>query len=903
MSIHNLDALFQPNSIALIGASQRAGSVGAAVARNLFRTGFDGPVMPVNPKHQAIEGVLAYPDVESLPLTPDLAVLATPPDSIPDSVEELGRRGTRAAVVITAGFEGGEDSEGGERRRRLMEAAGRHRLRVVGPNCLGFISPPAGLNASFAHLSPESGRIAFATQSGAIVTSVIGWAHQRGIGFSHLASLGDMTDVDFGDLLDYLATDATTRAILLYVEQVTNPRKFMSAARAAARSKPVIVVKGGRHAAAAKAVASHTGSVAGADAVYDAVFRRAGMLRVDGLEKLFEAVEILAMTRPPRGDRVAVLTNGGGIGVLATDTLLEHGGRLAELSDDTMKTLDQQLPAAWSHGNPVDVLGDAGGERYSRAITALTQDRNVDAILAMHCPTAVGDAAGTSEAIARVAPHGRDKPTLLTAWVGDVVTEELRQRLTEQGVPAYETPEQAVRAFMYTVTYRRNQEALMETPSSVPEEFQPDTARARGILDRAREDGRTWLSEAESKDLLAAYGVPVVTTRTAHTPEEAAAIAAEMSVPVVLKILSPDLTHKSDIGGVALNVQGPAAAKRAAQDMLEAVRAQNAEARLDGFSVQPMVHRPGAYELLVGMTEDAQFGPVIVFGQGGGAVEVLGDTALGLPPLNMHLAGELMARTRIHRQLEGYRGQEAANLEAIQLTLIKVAQIAAELPEVAELDVNPLLADAYGVVALDARVRVQAPQCQSSERLAIRPYPKKLEERIHVGHEGHEFLIRPVVPEDEHAFQRAFAKLSEDEVRLRFFAPLKTLSHVMAARFTQLDYNREMALILTDPGIPGTTDLYGVVSITTDPDNVEAEYALLVRGDMTGQGLGILLMRRIIDYARSRGTKRIYGDVLEENEPMLKLCKVLGFRQERVPDEPGLMRVTLELNGDGGKAG
>lgn len=894
MSIRNLQYFFAPRSVALIGASRRPGSVGAALSRNLFRTGFDGPIMPVNPRHDAIEGVLTYPDIDSLPLVPDLAVISTPPDAVLPSVQALARRGTRAAIIITAGFE--EAGAEGEARQAILDASRPSVMRIVGPNCLGIVSPRTALNASFAHLTPKPGRLAFVTQSGAIVTAVIGWAENRSIGFSHLVSLGDMIDVDFGDMLDFLANDAETRAILLYVEQVTSPRKFMSAARAAARMKPVIVVKGGRHAESAKAVASHTGSMAGNDLVYDAVFRRSGMLRVDGLDELFEAAEILAMAPQPRGDRVAVLTNGGGMGVLASDALLERGGRLAPLSDETMRTLNKVLPGTWSHGNPVDVLGDAGGERYRGAMEAILADRNVDAVIALHCPTAVGNAEEAAEAIGDVVARHKSAHSIpvLTSWVGETLSDGRRNHLAAQGVPAYETPEQAVRALMYMVTYRRNQESLMETPSSVPEAFEADTARARRVIEGVLADGREWLSEAEAKEMLAAYAVPVVRTHTAKDPDAAAAIAAEMGVPVVLKIVSPDITHKSDVGGVVLNVVGPGAVRRAAASMLEEVHAARPEARIEGVSVQPMVHRPEAYELIVGVTEDAQFGPVILFGSGGTAAEVVGDRSLALPPLNMHLARELVSRTRIYQQLRGYRGQAAVNMDALALTLIKVAQLVSDIPEVAELDINPLLADSYGVVALDARIRAQAVTDDKRERLAIRPYPKVLEERIPTG-DGRTLLLRPVVPEDERALQRAFSKLSPEEIRLRFFAPMKTLSHVTAARFTQIDYDREMALILTDEGIPGTTELYGVVSITTDPDNETAEYSVLVRGDMTGMGLGIVLMRRIIDYARSRGTRRIFGDVLKENRTMLKLTDVLGFRRENVDDDPNLVRVVLEL--------
>jgi acetyltransferase len=894
VTIRNLDYLFKPRSIALIGASKTPSSVGAVLARNLFKGGFDGPIMPVNPKHQAIEGVLAYPNIQSLPISPDLAVISTPPEVVPGLIAELGQCGTRAAVVITAGF--GESSEvhGKELQQALLEVAKPYLLRIIGPNCLGILVPGIGLNASFSHLAPAPGPLAFVAQSGAIVTSVVDWAHRRNIGFSHLVSLGDMSDVDFGDMLDYFANDRGTKAILLYIEAVTYTRKFMSAARAAARMKPVIAVKAGRYAESARAAASHTGALAGSDAVYDAAFRRAGMLRVYNLEQLFEAVGILAMATPPKGPRLAILTNGGGIGVLATDALIEEDGELAELAPETLERLNQVLPRTWSHGNPVDIIGDAPASRYATALEPLLEDPGVDAILVLNCPTAVTSSTEAAQAVIETLGDRR-QPLLLASWVGDGAAEPARRLFAEHGIPNYATPDQAVRAFMYMVRYRRNQELLLETPPSIPEEFTPDLRRARAPIERALAEDRSWLSEPEAKEVLSAYGVPVVPTRTASTPKEAARIAAGLGGMVALKILSPDVLHKSDLGGVALGLAGPAAVESAAQGILERIRTAQPMARLEGFSVQPMVYRPGAYELIVGITEDAQFGPVILFGQGGTAVEVVNDKALGLPPLNMHLARELMSRTRIYRLLQGYRGMAAANLEAIALTLMRVAQIAIDFAEVTELDVNPLLADAYGVVALDARIKVARAKGAPTERLAIRPYPKELEEEVILG-DGRHLLLRPILPEDEPGLQASFfAKLTLEELRLRFLAPIKIITHVMAARFTQIDYDREMVLVLTEWGIPGKTEIYAVVQISADPNNERAEFALIVRGDMTRRGIGTHVMGRIIDYARWRGIREIFGDVLQENTVMRKLCQRFGFIEARVPEDRNIVRVSLTL--------
>ena len=592
MTIRNLDALFKPRSIALIGGSRRDGSLGAVLARNLFKGGFEGPILPVHPRHESLEGVLAYPSVESLPLAPDLAILATPPKTVPQLIAELGARGTRAAVVITAGFGEGGDSGGAGLRQQLLEAAQPHLLRVVGPNCLGMMVPGLGINASFSHVAPPPGDLAFVTQSGAMVTAMLDWAAPRGIGFSKVVSLGDKADVDFGDLLDYLAMDAETRAILLYVESIAHARKFMSAARAAARAKPVIVIKGGRHAEGAKAAASHTGALAGADAVYDAVFARAGMLRVYSLEELFDAAETLAnyaaVSSTRSGDsRLAILTNGGGLGVLATDALIAEGGKLAELAPQTIAALDQHLPATWSRGNPVDIIGDAPGSRYKAAMEALLHDPESDAVLAMHCPVAVASPVEAAEAVieAHAENEKKNHRPVFAAWVGEQAVGEARRLFTEHHLPHYPTPEQAVRAFMHLERYRHAQSLLMRVPPSVPESAAPDTALVRSLVATAIGEGREWLNEAEAKQVLAAYGIPALRAEVVATPAEAGEAAARIGGPVALKILSRDITHKSDMGGVALDLEGAGAVEQAAEAMLKRIAKAAPEARLQGFTV------------------------------------------------------------------------------------------------------------------------------------------------------------------------------------------------------------------------------------------------------------------------------------------------------------------------------
>ncbi len=892
MTIRNLKALFKPQSVAIIGASERPGSIGRILTENLLSAGFTGPVYPVNPHYKQILGVTAYHDVTRLPTVPDLAVIATPPGTVAGLVAELGQRGTRGVCVISAGFSESGGDAAVARQQAVLEAARPYTVRVIGPNCLGFLVPGVGLNASFAHISPAKGRLAFVAQSGAVITSVLDWAEPRGIGFSKLVSLGNMADVDFGDMLDYLANDIDTRAILLYIETVTHARKFMSAARAAARTKPVIVVKAGRHLASARAVSSHTGALAGSDAVYDAAFRRAGMLRVFTLEALFDAVETLALARPPAGDRLVIMSNGGGPGVMATDALIDAGGKLAVLSDATVARLNDVLPATWSHANPVDIIGDANGERYAAALSVLLEERSADGILVLNCPTAIASSDAAAQAVIEVLPK-RPVNTVLTSWIGEREAKQPRTRFRQHGIPTYESPEDAVQAFMRMVNYRRNQALLMETPPSLPELFSPDQNAARVAIETALKDGRAWLSQTEARCVIDAYGIAAVPTWQVATVAAVAEKAREIGVPVAIKIDSADITHKSDIGGVVLNIE-PAHAEAVATEMLTRVATARPEAHVDGFILQPMIPRGDAWELIIGMLNDRQFGPVILFGHGGTGVEVIDDKALGLPPLNLKLAHELMARTRIFTRLKGYRDVASADLDKLAMSLVRLSQLVIDLPEVEELDINPLLASSAAVVALDARIKVSVATSSGPERLAIRPYPKELEQDIPLS-DGRVLLLRPIVPEDEPALQAAFTKLTPEQVRFRFFIPLKLLDHMAAARFSQIDYDRQMALLLTEQGIPGRAEIFAVVRLIEDPDRERAEFAIVIDQEMTGLGLGVYLLRRIIDYGRERGVGEIYGDVLWNNTGMIKLCGALGFVKSRNSEEPDVVRMTLRL--------
>lgn len=886
MTIRNLNYLFRPDSVAVIGASDRPQSLGAMVMKNLLAGDYAGAVFPVNPKHAKVAGIRAVRNVKSLDKAPDLAVICTPPQTIPAIIGELGDKGCKAAVVLTAGLNALIDAQGRTLTQAMLDAAKPHLLRILGPNCVGLLVPNIGLNASFAHIGARPGKIAFVSQSGALTTALLDWTNARGIGFSHFISLGDSADVDFGDVLDYLASDPATQAVLLYVEAITNARKFMSAARAAARNKPVIVVKSGRVAESAKAAASHSGALAGSDTVYDAAFRRAGMLRVDSTFNLFLTAETLALVRPFSGDRLTIMTNGGGPAVMATDALILGGGKLAQLSDETLNRLDRFLPTTWSHGNPVDIIGDAPAERYVQTLKELVVDPQSDAVLMIHAPTAIVRSETIAAACAPIARAA--KCNVLSCWLGATAVKEARRVFRDAGLPTYDTPEDAVYAFRNMVEFRRNQSSLMQTPPSVAAEFNADTSAAQAIIGKALDEARELLTELEAKDVLRAYGIPVVETRVAKSADEAMQTSIALGFPVALKILSPQITHKSDVGGVALNLESGQAVLEAAQAMAARVMKMRPEARLTGFTVQPMVQRPGAHELIIGAATDATFGPVILFGQGGTAVEIVADRAVALPPLNLPLAREVISRTRISKLLAGYRDRPAADMDAICGALIRTSQLLADLPEIIELDVNPLLADACGVIALDARIRVARATTHGTDRFAIRPYPEELEETISLA--GKPVMLRAIRPEDEPRLKQLVQQSNPEDKFFRFFGTVREFSHSQLARFTQIDYDREMAFVAIGEG----EEILGEVRTVTDPDNERSEFAILIGSGMQKKGLGYALMKKMIAYCRARGTKELGGDVLMSNARMLALAKSLEFVRVQQPGET-VAQVSLKL--------
>lgn len=894
MTIRNLDCMFRPRSVALVGASEELGSVGRTVAENLFGSQFAGPIWLVNPNHKELFGRTSYANVEALPEAPDLGVIATPPGTVPGIIRSLGDKGCRAAVVITAGIRG-------ELAQQMLEAARPYNLRILGSNCIGLIVPGARLNASFAQAAPEPGKLALLSQSGALLTSILDWAVGRQVGFSHMVSLGNMDDVDFGDMLDYLAGDVSSNAILLYMEAVKHAPKFMSAARRAARAKPVIVVKTGRHSAGAKAAASHTGALAGSDAVYEAAFRRAGLLRVYDLDELFVASEMAERVGRISGENLAILTNGGGAGVLAADRVADLQGQLAELSPGTMAALDKLLPPTWSKGNPVDIIGDAGPERYGEALEILLADERTDAILAINCPTALASSEAAANAVVeRIEAHrirSRKHKPVIACWLGENAAQAARKLFAERGIPSFTTPSRAVQGFMHLVRYTRAQEELMQAPPALSRLLEFQFSLASEQISSVLKNSRSMLSEPEAKGLLETYGIPIVPTYAARDSQEVRKRAEEIlreHEACVLKIISDDITHKSDVGGVRLDIGTADLAAEAAEEMLELIRRTHPNARIEGISVQPMIRSKLAHELIIGMTEDPTFGPVIMFGAGGTAVEVTADTAMALPPLDLKLAHDLIRQTRIYRLLKGYRDRPAADLDAIALTLVKVSYLVSQHPEIRELDINPLLADDKGVVALDARVRVEDEREHPRTQMAIRPYPRQWERWEELAELGKVF-IRPIRPDDEHLYEAMIKRMDAGDLRLRFFVPQRHMSRKFLARLTQIDYGREIAFAALSPS---RDEMLGVVRFFADPDYRQAEYAVMVRSDLKGKGLGWLLMQHLIAYARAEKLQTLYGTVMQENTTMLKMCRELGFKVERDPEDTTCYRVTLDLSAD-----
>ena len=897
MSTYRLKNLLAPHSVALIGASPRHGSVGRAILDNIRKAQFKGEFGLINPRHAEIDGVATVGSLGALAFKPELVVITAPARLIPGLIGEAGHLGAAGAVIIGAGLGHGPGSLAEEAER----TARKYGMRLIGPNCLGIMMPGVSLNASFSAHMPTAGNLAMISQSGAIAAGMVDWAAQRAVGFSGIVSIGDQLDVDIADLLDYFALDAKTQAILLYVEAIKDARKFMSAARAAARVKPVVVVKSGRMAQGARAAATHTGALAGADAVYDAAFQRAGILRVSDLRELFDCAETLGRVKSPPGKRLAILTNGGGLGVLAVDRLVELDGIPAEISPDIREKLDAGLPSTWSRSNPVDIVGDADATRYAAALELLLADTSNDAVLVMNVQTAIARADDIAEAVIGVVREYRatrrmlPKP-VLAVWVG--ANQSIINLLSAAGIPNYSTGGDAVRGFMHLVRHREVVEALLQVPPAMPSEFTPDVDTARQIVVTALADDRHWLDPIEIKKLFDAYEIAIVPTFAAADPEEAAAHAAPLFAQgstVVLKIMSRDIVHKSDVGGVVLNLANVDAVRKAAADILARAKSLRPDARISGVMVQAMVVRAKARELILGLADDPTFGTVVVFGRGGTAVEIINDKALALPPLDLHLARSLIERTRVSRLLRGYRDVPAVKEDAVAMVLVKLAQMAADIPEIRGLDINPLLADQSGVLAVDARVVIGRAERKfggsGPANFAVRPYPSQWQRHIEVK-DGWRVFVRPIRPEDEPLIHEMIKHVTMQDLRLRFFAPMKEFSHEFIARLTQLDYARAMAFVALDEA---TGELVGVVRIHSDSIYESGEYAILLRSDLKGRGLGWTLMQMIIEYAKSEGLRAISGDVLAENTVMLAMCRSLGFEVKSDPVEHDICNVRLAL--------
>ena len=893
MGTRALDRILTPKSIALVGASPRSGSSGLALYQNLVGAGFKGDISLVNPRYAELDGRPCAPTLADLPQTPDTVIVAAPPEHVLAQVEAAEALGAAGALVMTRDPEGRE----GAMTLGLRAVARRRRMRIIGPNCLGVVIPRTGLNASLSARQAPAGDLAVLSQSGAIGTALLAWAQTRKVGFSGLVSAGEMADVDFGDLLDYFALDVATRAILLYIDRLEDPQTFMSAARAAARVKPVIVVKSGRHKRGPKG-GSSVANMAGPDTVYDAAFRRAGLLRVADIDELFDAAEALGRIKPFPGRRLAIVSNGGGLGRLAADRLADVGGVLAPMESTTWEKLEGVLPPDIARENPIDIDGDADPERFQTAIRVVMEDKTTDAVMVMHSPNALSRSVEAAEAVAASVKEARKKTIspkpVFSVWFG--ATPETDKIFEDARIPHYQTG--AVRGFMHMVRWNEAREFLMSAPPNLPTDFEPDVARARAVVKQALARGHRWLAPVEMTMLLDAYDIPVAPARFARSPEEVAELARlfiARSGSCVVKIVSRDIAHKSDIGGVVLELRTPDAAAEAAREMMTRIKRDFPDAIIDGVTVHPMIKRPHARELIAGIADDPTFGPVIVFGRGGKAVEVIEDRALALPPLDLSLARDLVRRTRVKNILEDYRDVPRADIDAVALTLVKLAQLAADVPEVRELDLNPLLADERGVMVVDARIRVEADPRQrdgmSNRRFAVAPYPKDIETTLALK-DGTEVLVRPVRPEDEEMYRSFFEKVPQDDLRLRFFAPVKAFSHAFLARLTQIDYARAYAVAAIKVE---TGELLGGVRLMMNADRTEGEYAILLGPQVKGQGLGWKLMKLMIDYGRRLELDHIEGQVLTENGPMLQMCRSLGFRLRESREEPGVTIVTLNL--------
>ena len=896
----SLDAIFRPETVAVIGATERPGSVGRTIMWNLVSSPFGGTVFPVNSKRPNVLGIKAYPTISEVPEQVDLAVIVAPAPAVPDIVAECVEAGVRGAVVISAGFKE-TGPEGAELEERVLEEARRGRMRIIGPNSLGVMSPNSSFNATFAGAIARPGSVGFLSQSGALLTAILDQSFRENIGFSAFVSVGSMMDVDWGDLIYYLGDDPKTKSIVIYMESIGDASSFLSAAREVALTKPIIVIKAGRTEAAGKAAASHTGSLTGSDEVLDAAFRRSGVLRVDSISDLFDMAEILGKQPRPKGPRLTVVTNAGGPGVLATDALIGGGGELAEISPETMEKLNESLPAPWSHGNPVDVLGDADPERYAKTLEIAAQDPESDGLLVVLTPQDMTDPTATAERLAPYA-HSTGKP-VLASWMGGDEVAAGKSILNGAGIPTFDYPDTAAQAFNNMWRYNYNLRGIYETPELAADNGANgesiDRDRAARIIENVRAKGREILTEFEAKELLDAYGIPTVQTKVAGSAEEAVELAEGFSYPVVLKLNSETITHKTDVGGVRLDLEDAEAVREAFVQMEESIRDNFGEEHFSGVTVQPMVSLEG-YELILGSSLDPQFGPVLLFGSGGSLVEVYKDRALALPPLTTTLARRTMEQTSIYEALKGVRGRAPVDLAALEKLFVRFSQLVVEQPWIKELDINPLLASAEGLTALDARVVLHDPDTEKEDlpETAIRPYPAQYmwgEEM----QDSSPVLIRPIRPEDEPLMVKFHESLSDESIYMRYFHAMnldRRTAHDRLTRICFIDYDREMALVAErENPASGEREILGVARLSS-PGGArhEAEFSVLISDAFQRQGLGTILMTHLLEVGREEGLRRITADILYDNRPMQRLSKKLGFRVRRDKEEM-VMKANLDL--------
>jgi len=878
---HPLDAIFAPKSIAVIGATENPGSVGRTVFQNLGRGGFQGVVYPVNPKRPSVLSVKAYPTLAAVPEKVDLAVICTPAKSVPGIIHDCVQLGVPGAVIISAGFKE-TGPEGVALEKQILADARRGGMRIVGPNCLGVMMPQKGLNATFATTIARPGNVGFLSQSGALCTAVLDWSLKENVGFSAFISIGSMLDVGWGDLIYYLGDDPNTKSIVIYMETIGDARAFLSAAREVALTKPIIVIKPGRTAGAAKAAASHTGSLTGSDDVLDAAFKRCGVLRVNNISDLFYMSEVLGRQPRPRGNRLTMITNAGGPGVLATDALITSGGALAEVSRGTIEELNKILPAAWSHNNPVDVLGDASAEVYAKTLEIAGRDPNSDGLLVILTPQAMTDCTGTAEKL-KAFGHIEGKP-VLASWMGGKDVAASEQILNAAGIPTFPYPDTAARVFSQMWRYSENLRSLYETPlpSATPDDLESGRAKAHALLETVKQTGRTILTEAESKELLGCYGIPTVVTKIAKTDAEAAKLADEIGFPIVLKLYSETITHKTDVGGVQLNLKDQAEVKHAFNAIKTACAEKAGAEHFQGVTVQKMIKLSEGYELILGSSIDPQFGPVLLFGMGGQLVEVFKDKALGLPPLNTTLATRLMETTKIYQALKGVRGRKAVDLVALEKLLVGFSQLVAEQHWIKEIDINPLFASAEHLVALDARVILHDPKTPEHKlpKLAIRAYPMRYISRCKVK-SGATITLRPIRPEDEPLLVKFHQTLSEESVYHRYFSQLKLDQRIAHERLTRIcfnDYDREIALVAESKPKGGERAILGVGRLSKAHGRSEAEFALLVSDQWQKQGLGTELLKRLVHVGRDEKLTRISAVIMADNHAMQRVSKKVGFK-------------------------